>query len=342
MGKRGVYTIPDELIEGEAKELLCVPHDGSLRRCLSRLVKCGEAFRPMRGMYVRAAYWRGLSDEQKARHLMRTMTQEDEAIVFSHASAALVHGLEVPKRLTRRLHSTVVRGSVSRSNGWVIRHTAKGVISEMVDKIRVTPIDLTTFDCLRSLDLPEGLAIVDSVIRSGGSNAEELEEFFKKRDHLRGASHAIQTLGLADARSENGGESIARGTMLELGCVPPDLQRELMDPLSDKVYRADFFWDIKGAPSIAGELDGKEKYLNPEMTKGKGMDEVLLDERIRESRISVLDIKVMRFRFSELGNRPRFAKLLDTYGVPRGCPPPQRYSHPNMNDGMTSRRWKCG
>lgn len=339
MGKRGVHTIPDELVEAEGKELLCVPHSDSLRKRLSRLVECGEAFRPSRGMYVRSTYWNGLTDEQKARHLMRTMTHEDETIVFSHASAALVHGLEVPKRLARRLHSTVVRGSASRSSGRVIRHTAGEVVSETVDGIRVTPVDLTTFDCLRSLDLPEGLAIADSVIRSR-SNAEELEKFFMKRGNARGASHAIQTLGLADGRSENGGESIARGTMLELGCVPPDLQRELRDPISGKVYRVDFFWDVEGAPSIAGELDGKDKYLNPKMTKGKDVNEVLLDERLRESRISVLGIKVMRFRFAELSNRTRFAKLLDAYGVPRGCPPPRRYSHPSMNDGMTSRRWR--
>ena len=110
------------------------------------------------------------------------------------------------------------------------------------------------------------------------------------------------------------------------------------DPISGVTYRADFLWRIDEGNWVIGELDGKDKYYDEDMTKGRSIDEVLLDERLRESRINARGIRVMRFRFSELSNRLRLAELLDLFGIPKGYLPPEDLPHPRLGDGVTLRR----
>ena len=61
--------------------------------------------------------------------------------------------------------------------------------------------------------------------------------------------------------SENGGESFARGTMIDLGFMVPELQHEFVAPNSGVKYRCDFLWRVPGGGLIVGELDGYDKYF---------------------------------------------------------------------------------
>ena len=326
------------LREAEGRGALLIPSDDIVRKRLGRLVRRGEVFRPVRGAYVRADYWRGLTEEQKALHMIAALSAKRPDIVFSHVSAALVHGLEVPRRHLRPLHALTEKGHCARSDGQVTRHVAETCPKVLVDGILITPIGQTVFDCLRTLDLPEGLAIVDSALRREKVNLVELQAFFDGHQRSEGYRHAARTLSLADPRSENGGESIARGIIIELGYMPPDLQVVVNDPLSGTSYRADFCWRLADGGMVIGELDGREKYTNPEMTGGRRIEDVLLDERLRESRINARGIRVMRFHYDELMNRGRFSELLDLFGIPRVCHAPERLPHPRLDKGVTFRR----
>lgn len=74
---------------------------------------------------------------------------------------------------------------------------------------------------------------------------------------------------LADGKSENGGESLARAAMIELGFVRPELQHEFPNETNPKwPYRVDFAWKV-GGKLIVGELDGADKYL---VNAGKNID----------------------------------------------------------------------
>jgi len=61
--------------------------------------------------------------------------------------------------------------------------------------------------------------------------------------------------------SENGGESFARGTMIDLGFMVPELQHEFVAPNFRVKYRCDFLWRVSGGGLIVGELDGYDKYF---------------------------------------------------------------------------------
>ena len=102
----------------------------------------------------------------------------------------------------------------------------------------------------------------------------------------------------------------------------PELQAKVADPLeAGRHWRVDYLWKLPDGRRVAGELDGREKYVSPEMTGGRAALDVLADERLRESRISASGIQVMRFSWRDLADARRFASIMDAYGIPRAPMP---------------------
>ena len=89
------------------------------------------------------------------------------------------------------------------------------------------------------------------------------------------------------------------------------------DPLERRRrYRADFLWTLPDGSQVIGEFDGREKYVNPEMTGGRDVVDVLADERLRESRISACGAPIMRFSYRDVCDRRFFDRLLRTFRIP--------------------------
>ena len=171
---------------------------------------------------------------------------------------------------------------------------------------------------MRWLDFREGLAVADSALRVGGISQEELVEYVDQmRGGYRGIAQARMTAAHADGRSENGGESIARAAMWELGFAMPDLQVEIPSPFSGSgLYRVDFRWRLPDGTEIYGEHDGDEKYLNPNMNCGSPLH-AMKSERRRESGLTVLHASVLRFSPADVADTEYFDWLLRYYGVPK-------------------------
>ena len=87
-----------------------------------------------------------------------------------------------------------------------------------------------------------------------------------------------------------------------------------------------------------GELDGYDKYFDATMTQGKTPEEVMAEERMRESHLTAVVDRVMRFRFADALNPVELAKLCGVFGVPMGYEPPLVLKHPSLRDGISSRR----
>ncbi|WP_291788685.1 hypothetical protein [Bifidobacterium sp.] len=130
-------------------------------------------------------------------------------------------------------------------------------------------------------------------------------------------SRIFKLLRYTDARSENGGESFARAVMIENGFSVPQLQVPFTDPLTGKQFRVDFLWRTADGRIIVGELDGTAKYVDPQMTDRKSIQETVQAEREREQalfRAGVTDI--VRFTFDDaVRQKPLIAKLRRA-GVP--------------------------
>ena len=67
---------------------------------------------------------------------------------------------------------------------------------------------------------------------------------------------------------------------------------------------------------MAGELDGRQKYVDPTMTRGRATVDLLADERLRESRLTRV-ARVVRFSFADVCNADYFERLLDSFRIPR-------------------------
>lgn len=303
----------------------CVfPYSEAVHKDLeARIASGADIVRPLAHLYARGSWWRGLCPDQRALAVMRALSQMHGDWVFCGASAAMAHGLSVSYR-----HLDPIRVLSPSGSKWYYerrvrtRHNSlEGEVGAFVERIPATSLRQTLLDCARELPFRDAVAVVDSALHKGSTSKEELERFFSSKRRLPGLVRAREVLAFADARSGSGGESIARAAMYELGFAAPDLQREFRDPLSGKVYYADFFWDLGDGKTIIGELDGGEKYVNPSMTGGRDALEVMRDERLRESRLTACASAIVRFSPKIVADDYEFNRLLASFGVPKDHEP---------------------
>ena len=144
----------------------------------------------------------------------------------------------------------------------------------------------------------------------------------------------------ASRLSENGGESFARGTMISLGFMVPQLQHEFILPRSGGKYRCDFLWRLPDGKLIVGEFDGHSKYYvdsdNPSHVNidfnsscdnrmlRKSYDTNVINRNIdRQAEREVLLMKecgvsrIVRFTIADIINPKRVESKLIAAGVPR-------------------------
>ena len=297
----------------------CLASTNSIeQRQLKRLSKRGELVSPITGLFASSSWWLDLNPNQRALALIRGLSKKHPTWVFCDTSAALVYGLWVPYETIKTIHVLTPRSSHANNTGIIMRHPTSDLGYVEVEGIRVTSLERTVFDCCRRYPVRKCLGIADSALRLTHRDATWLKQVFEGFSRRNeGWRQAAVIASLANPLSENGGESLARATMIMLGFATPLLQVEKNNPIDGDAYRLDFLWRLPDEREIAGELDGHDKYTNQEMTGGKDIAEILINERLRESRINALGIPVARFSIKDVRDPERFARILDAYGVPR-------------------------
>lgn len=309
----------------ETQGLLVIPSNRVEEKCLHDRVRAGALVAPYPGMFARRVFWDLLEKSQRARAMciVRTYAKKHPDCVFCGVTAALVHGLWLPNSLLGTVHVMASAGCHGKKYGHVSIHAVREPEVVQVAGLKATSLRQTLFDCARSLSFAEALAPVDCALRHRGMDPAALASYAQTHGRwLRGTRRALDVFTYADARSENGGESITRGLIIEKGYLPPtELQFELRDPIDPTcTYRADMFWTLPNGRCIIGELDGFEKYSNKEMLAGRTAVEKLVAERQRESRITALGMPVMRILFKNVSLPGYLEQTLDAYGIPRSIP----------------------
>ena len=296
-----------------------VPTTSAEARRLSVALRRSDVVSPASMIYALPDVWNELTPVAREFYKVRALAQLHPDWVFAGPSAAVVQGLYVSYRLLGKTHVITSRQSHSRSSDDLWRHAINNCEPVVIDGIKVTPIVRTAFDCMCIADFRAALCIADSTLRRMACVPDTLVEAFGRiRSRNAGKDRALAIAALANGRSESGGESTARAVMIEEGFMRPKLQKELIDPVdASRTYRVDFFWHLPSG-DVAGELDGREKYRNPDMTGGRDVVDVLADERLRESRVSGTNAKVMRFSYKQVLDTRQFCHLLTSYGIPSG------------------------
>ncbi|MDO4437145.1 MAG: hypothetical protein Q4B77_04265 [Coriobacteriaceae bacterium] len=245
------------------------------------------------------------------------------AWTFCLYSAAIAHGLQVPRPLLSPIHVSIApTHSRRRQSGCVACHICKGDSRVLSDGIPCTDLLQTLLDCLCAAGFRHGLAIVDSALHFRLTTVEELTAYFDAHGKgRRGIQQARKTLSYADGRSDNGDESIVRAIIIELGFEVPDLQVEVEDPLHPGIMkRADMGWTLPDGQVVLAELDGLSKYLATEKEATNGgvehVVQVMRAERLRESHLNLTGATVLRFSFAQALDTEYLFNLLTAAGVP--------------------------
>lgn len=286
------------------------------REAMGRLVHSGMLHSPYPGVFVHSELWQSLGIGEQQLRLARSLGAMHPDWTFCDATAALAHGLPVSHRQLSHVHVCHL-GSGRHSRGLVRWHATDAGETTFASGIRVTSLERSAVDCLLSMDFGDGLAVADATLRRLESHTDSLDKALGRLGAgRRGIRQARLTLSHADPHSESGGESIARARMIELGFVVPELQVEFVDPLTGKGSRVDFLWRLSDGSMVVGELDGRQKYVDPAMTQGRDAVELLSAERLRESRLT-RSARVVRFSFADVCNADYFERLLDSFRIPR-------------------------
>lgn len=319
MGGKAMRRLAQQAARTERAGCLIIPKTGADRMVSRRATLKGEYVNPIPSLFARRLFWQGLSPSQRALHLMRSCLERHPTWVFTGAAGALAHGLDVPHGLIFPMGAIIERGSMPYESPCLRFVRRAGVASDVIEGCRVAPLWACVADCLRGTSFPMGLAVADAALRYTGASVRDMMSHLSRcGSHRCGIRRALLIASHADARAENGGESFARALMIEEGFMLPDLQVELTDPVDPSHrFRVDQFWRLPRGGGVIGELDGKEKYWNPKMMQGRSTLGTVLDERQRESRLTLLRYPVLRYTFADLLVPARFIRLLEAAGIPR-------------------------
>lgn len=323
MGTRRDFEIERLLDEAQNASRCLASKDRVLCEALNRRLD-KQLIKPRNRLYARTSYWNSLSRRNQEEHVVRGIAQLHPNWVFCNSTAALLHKLPISFYHLGQIHILAARDYPnSQSSSNIRRHKHRTYQSSIaiIDGIKLTSFEDTLVDCLLEFNFREGLAIADAALAHLRFSPNELLQLVKDRGRNRpGIRQAIQTAQWANSLSESGGESMARAIMIEHGFMVPELQVNIRNANGfEGNWRVDFFWKLANGTTVAGELDGAEKYTNPEMTHGTNSLQVLSAERIRESRITLAVDRVMRFTYSDIVHEEHLVALLERFGIPRVC-----------------------
>lgn len=255
------------------------------------------------GAYARSAVLASLTPTQ--RHVLQiraTMPEATEAgsgaTIVSHASAAVLHGLELISVPVRRVTVTKPTARTGRRTSVLHVHAAP-IHQEEIVRVgphRVTSVARTIVDLARCLDFDDAVAITDSALHHKKVTRDQLDEVLARAGRRPRIRAAHRVVAFASPSAESVGESRSR-TLLAREMIPtPTLQIEIRTSRGVLVATCDFGWIEE---RTVGEFDGAEKYgrlLRP----GERAGDKIFKEKVREDRIRELGWKVVRWTWSDL------------------------------------------
>ncbi|WP_116449852.1 hypothetical protein [Blastococcus litoris] len=249
-----------------------------------------------KGVYATAKDVAGADERQ--RHLLdciAVLTSLDAGPVLSHASAARLHELVVPRAEAPEVRVTTT-DQWRRGRGYRVARAALPA-DDVVPWLgyRTTTVARTLVDCAREWSLVDSVIAFDAAIQERKVDRAELQRAVLAGRHRVGIAGAARALNLSDGRAESGLESRGRLAMIFAGLPRPQLQVEIYDD-EGFIGRADGWYQDA---AVAIEFDGQVKYTDPRYGALPG--EVLWNEKRREDRMRDTGIRVVRVVNEDFG-----------------------------------------
>ena len=255
------------------------------------------------------------SDDPRGWHLVHCLAvllSLDAGPVLSHASAARLHDLVVPRREPDDVRVTAV-DQWRRGRGYrVARAALPGDDVRPWSGFGTTTVARTLVDCAREWSLTDSVIAMDAAIHTRKIDRAALHSAVLAGTHRVGIAAAARALGLSDGRAESPLETVGRLALLGAGLPCPDLQTEIHDD-AGLIGRVDAWYEDA---AVAVEFDGRVKYLEPR--DGSSSGDVLWKEKRREDRIRDTGIRVVRIVNDDRGPgwAPKAARIRGLLAAP--------------------------
>lgn len=330
--------------------------EGHTSRDLARLVRTGEFERVHKGLYRT-----GEGDGTERHIALLAHTPLGDAELFSHESAALLHGI----RLEAVPELVQVIG-LGEPKSWRTGHRRirrqrlpPGAACE-VDGKPCTSLTLTMCHLACTLPYRQAMIACDSALglaanhsrvphADDGARALALD-LLAELGRAKGVARARAVLSRADGRAESPAETLSRIALSRLGLAPSTLQLRVDDAYGQVIGYGDFAWE---SVRLIGEYDGEGKYF--ELAPGQDAREVFLKEKRRQQRIEEMGWVVVRWGKEELAHPARLGALVrggmsaararglsQTVMPPRARPAPRRSAAPPSIDRLPPERVSPG
>ncbi|TVU62848.1 hypothetical protein FQP90_11520 [Paenarthrobacter nitroguajacolicus] len=247
-------------------------------RAIAELVRKGELLRVRQGCYVRKAAWDKQPVDARGKQLIHahahgTLITSNGGFVYSHTSAARLHGLflwNVDQLIHLILPTNPSSGRLGKDvRGHRLRLPPSQIV--MVEYLPVTDLERTVVDCAMTLSYRQALIIMDHALRLGADKPLMMAHAGTLSGR-RGVTTLRRCLANADPTSESAGETLCRELLQRLKVPMPAAQVEVQSRIGR--YRMDFAWKRE---KVALEFDGEVKYFKYART-----DRVIFEERRRE------------------------------------------------------------
>lgn len=302
----------------EAEHRCAFGADDRERRALKRRAEAGVLTCPYLNVYARVEYWNTLTAIEQTKHVASTLSLIHPRWVFAGSTAACILGFDHGYSLhrDRTIVIACTYSGTARDHGRLIRIRMPAIPSVAVGDVLVTDAARTLLDCALSLTFQEALPIFDSAARSG----VETDRVLDLCRSLQLDSAAVRRLcTYTDPLSDNGGESLARATIIVLGFIIPILQHHFMNPDNPEApYRTDFMWMLPDGRIIVAEYDGMGKYVLSAGQRRASIQSTVHAERIREEHLKQQGVSVIiRFEYEDVVHPERLERKLLDAGVPK-------------------------
>lgn len=272
----------------------------------------GALVRVRYGAYADAAEWAALDPAERYRRVVLAAGRRLRDPVFSHDSAAVLHGLPRLGSWPPAVHVLVGRRSGGRSTPGVRRHTvSRAAAVSAVDGLRCTTPARTVVDLARTWSFAGALVAADHALRAGLVDDAALERELERVRGERGSRQARRVLAAASPLAESVGESLSRARVHELGLPLPVLQHEVRDG-GELVARVDFWWP---GLRVVGEFDGRLKYRADGVADGRAAEDVVWAEKQREDQLRALGLRVVRWTWDDAWRTDPLRRALAAAGI---------------------------
>lgn len=238
-----------------------MPYDTrSTRRRLARAVRAGSVERVRRGVYLPVHGESGDRSQDAEAVLMRTvrglLDTSSADLCFTHTTAAVLHRCW-QYRTSGLVHVTYpIKPKTRQGDDGVRRHWAELAPRDrtIVDRISVTTLERTVFDCARTLELDSALVLATSAFRLGADPAL-VGVILDESRRMPGIAAARTVLAAIEPGCASPGEVLA--FRAARGVRPEGLRTQVRVATRRGTYWVDSGWP---ALKVGIEFHGAVKY----------------------------------------------------------------------------------